>query len=92
MIISLDYDDTFTKDPDAWLEVANTLRAAGHTIYGITMRYPEETVGMSKKYLDACDKIFFTSRKAKWQYLTERGLDVDVWIDDSPHYILRSAQ
>jgi len=92
MIISLDYDQTFTEDPDRWLEFANSMRFGGHQIYGITMRYPDETAGMDRKYLDACDKIFFTCRKAKWYFMADKGIKIDVWIDDSPHWIMRDAK
>lgn len=92
MIISLDYDDTFTRDPHRWLAFANMMREGGHFIYGITMRRPDETAGMSEKYLQACDKIFFTSREAKWYFCERNGIKVDIWIDDSPHWILRSSR
>lgn len=92
MIISLDYDDTFTKDPVAWSLVAKVLKQQGHTIYGITMRRPDETHGMDRRYLDACDKILFTSRKAKYFFCWESGIHIDVWIDDSPHWIMRDSK
>lgn len=91
MIISLDYDGTFSLDPDRWLAFANMMRDGGHTVYGITMRYDNETQGMDRKYLDACDKIFFTGRQGKLYYMLAKGIAVDVWIDDSPHWILQSA-
>lgn len=92
MIIALDYDDTWTRDPDAWYAAMMAMKQAGHTIYGVTMRYPREASGMSMRYGAVCEKIFFTSREAKWYYMQNQGIHVDVWIDDSPHFILRSAQ
>lgn len=91
MIISLDYDDTFTQDPEGWLEFANAMRARGHLIYGITMRYDTETAGMSSRYMAACDKIFFTGRKAKQPFMAARGIYVNVWIDDNPAWITTNA-
>ena len=91
MIIAFDYDDTFTRDPDAWTAALSAMKQAGHQIIGVTMRYPEEARGMSMRYVALCDKLFFTSRKAKWYFLQERGIKVDVWIDDSPHWIMRDA-
>lgn len=92
MIVSLDYDETWTKDPVAWSLVAKALREQGHTVYGITMRYPEEGRSMDQKYLDVCDEVFFTSRQAKFFYCWERGIHIDVWIDDSPHWIMRNSK
>ena len=92
MILALDYDQTFTEDPDGWLEVTNLLRARGHSVYGVTMRYDTETAGMSKKYMAACDKIFFTGRMAKQQFMAARGITVNVWIDDMPEWVLNNAR
>ena len=92
MLIALDYDDTWTRDPDAWYAAMKIMKAAGHTIYGVTMRYPREATGMDMRYVDVCDKLLFTSREAKWYYTRNKGILIDVWIDDSPHWILRSAQ
>jgi hypothetical protein len=92
MIIALDYDDTWTRDPDAWYQAAMIMKQAGHTIYGVTLRYPREASGMDMRYDKVCKEIIFTSREAKWYYTRNRGILIDVWIDDSPHFILRGAQ
>jgi len=92
MIIALDYDLTFTEDPAGWLTCATHMRLRGHKIYGVTMRYPEEASGMSAMFNAACDEILFTGRKAKQPFMAERGIHVNVWIDDSPHWILGDAR
>lgn len=91
MNICLDYDDTFTHDPETWLTIARTLRIAGHRVIGATMRYPAEAGGMDKRYEEACERIFFTGRRAKQAFLHAHGDNVDVWIDDAPHWILTNA-
>lgn len=91
MNLSLDYDATFTEDPDGWVEVMKIMRARGHTVYGVTMRYPTETSDMDRRYQDACDKIFFTGRKAKQPFMAERGVRVHVWLDDMPQWVLNDA-
>ena len=45
----------------------------------VTMRYPTEPIDMP------CD-VFYTSRKAK-----AMAFKADVWIDDSPHWLLYDA-
>ena len=92
MNIALDYDRTFTEDPEGWLEFANIMRARGHQIVGVTMRFPYETAGMVREYMTACDKIFFTSRTAKKDYMKKVGVHIYVWIDDMPEWILGDAR
>lgn len=91
MIIALDYDDTFTKDPEAWVEAMRTMKLRGHTIIGVTMRYPSEASGMDKRYDDICEHIYFTGRVAKQSVMAVQGVHVDVWIDDNPKWILSNA-
>ncbi len=91
MIIALDNDHTFTNDPDAWFEAMRAMKNAGHTVIGVTMRYPAEASGMDKRYDDICERIYFTSRAAKQSAMAVQGVHVDVWIDDSPHWILNNA-
>ena len=91
MIIALDYDYTFTKDPEAWFAAMHYMALVGHTIIGVTLRYPSEASDMDKRYDDLCDHIYFTSRVAKQSAMAVHGIHVDVWIDDSPKWILNNA-
>ena len=91
MIIALDYDDTFTKDPEAWFAAMHYMTLIGHTIIGVTMRYPSEASGMDKRYDAVCDHIYFTCRAAKQFAMAVQGVHVDVWIDDNPKWILNNA-
>lgn len=93
MNIALDYDETFTRDPDAWYAAMFAMRQAGHTVYGVTMRYPREGLDIDRRYKELCSGgVHFTAREAKMRYMEDRGISIDVWIDDSPHFILRSAR
>lgn len=91
MILALDYDYTFTEDPNSWYRIAHILRQAGHVVYGVTMRYPHEASGMDHWYDKACNDIFFTGRKAKKLFMLGKGIKVDVWIDDNPTWIIQDA-
>jgi len=91
MIIALDYDHTFTEDPQVWYNAMMIMKQAGHTVVGVTMRYPAEASGMDMRYDHVCSKIFFTGRRGKKQFMNEQGLNVDVWIDDQPMWILGDA-
>lgn len=91
MIIGLDYDETFTRDPAAWCNAMRALKNAGHTIVGVTMRYPAEASGMDSRYDNLCEEILFTGRKAKRQFAYNKGWFVDVWIDDNPIWVEQDA-
>lgn len=88
MIIALDYDKTYTADPELWdIFIANAI-AKGHSVICITMRYPNEQInGM---YNDRM-RIIYTSRKAKLIYAKEHDIPVDIWIDDRPAWLFDDA-
>lgn len=88
MIISLDYDNTYTRDPEGWFKALSVLKQQGHTIIGVTMRFDRETSDMLTSYGELCDKIYFTGRHQKRRWLNHRNVFPDVWIDDSPEFIV----
>ena len=92
MIVALDYDDTWTRDPLAWRAALSVLKAHGHTIIGVTMRGTGEQAGMDSNYFDLCDRVYFTSRKGKREYLAKRDIFPSVWIDDTPEFITMNAR
>ena len=93
MIISLDYDETWTRDPETWKKVVAVLRMAGHTVYCVTMRYDNhhEKTEVGSQLNGVVDAIFFTGRRAKSDFMYEQGIKVDVWIDDMPLFIYQGA-
>lgn len=92
MIVSLDYDGTYTRDPQVWDQIIEVLRLQGHEVYVVTMRY-EATQGQEvyEALSGKVDKIIFTERKAKKTFLRNLGILIDVWIDDIPYFILADA-
>ena len=80
MIIALDYDKTYTVDPELWISFIETAQSRGHDVKIVTMRYPEETIDNVP-----CD-VVYTSRQAK-----RKCFSADIWIDDSPHWIFEDA-
>lgn len=85
MIFALDYDGTYNKAPELWDQFVANAKAAGHDVYCVTMRYPEERITMP------CE-VIYTSRKAKAKVIGERGIPVNVWIDDMPLSIFQGAE
>lgn len=92
MVISLDYDGTADQDPQAWLQFIRDFKAKGHTVHMVTMRYAsEETPFLAKVQRDQLAQVFYTGRKAKREYMAEKGIRINVWIDDQPEFILYDA-
>lgn len=89
MNLSLDYDGTYTRDPDTWDKIVQTFKEAGHKVYLVTMRYdvPKEADEVRKALEGKVDGIFFTGRKAKQKFMYEQKIDISVWMDDMPIFI-----
>lgn len=85
MRIALDYDKTFTLDPRMWGKFVAMATRSGHDVVCITMRHPHEPIS------GPFTKIYYTGRRAKMPWATENGVHIDVWIDDSPAWILTDS-
>ncbi len=89
MIIALDYDNTFTLDPDFWNEVIHKAQERGHDIRVVTSRWPEHEPEVCKVITNTFTiPVHFACKRAKKQFMEELGIKVDVWIDDSPKSII----
>ena len=81
MKIALDYDGTFTEDPVLWKKFVALAESRGHEVICVTMRYPHEPVPV-----EVPCRVIYTSRKAK-----AIAVNMDVWIDDSPRWLLQDS-
>lgn len=86
IIISLDYDSTYTLAPDMWLAFIKNA-PPNVKIYCITMRSSYERDSMDPRLLQAVG-VIFTDRKAKRKFTEDMGLHVHIWIDDMPDWIV----
>ena len=91
MRISIDYDDTYTKDPLMWNWFAKTALDRGHEVYCVSARGehhmddPKNTIGR----IIGADNCFGTGMKPKKEYMWEaHKINIDVWIDDMPEMIV----
>ena len=80
MLIALDWDKTYTLDPELWDAFIVNAQQRGHTVKIVTMRYPHEILQ------DAPVEVLYTSRGAK-----AKTISPDVWIDDQPHWIVNDS-
>lgn len=92
MVIGLDYDETYTRDPRFWDMVISAARHREHTVYCVTMRSAAEMKEVERDLYDKVDGIFGTNREAKEKYMFNQGYLVDVWIDDTPYFITNHAR
>lgn len=90
MRIALDYDDTITRDVEAWMYFIDLFKARGHEITIVTMRSEEEALSIHHEILKRC-KVIATARHAKLKFCNELGRFFDVWIDDNPYFIVGDA-
>lgn len=91
MLIALDYDGTYTADPDLWLAFIASARARGHAVWIVTMRDEFELADVNRQLLGKVDRIVATARAAKLPFLAARGITPQIWIDDMPHFIVGDA-
>jgi HK97 family phage portal protein len=96
MTISVDFDRTFAADPQLWGEFARQSAAAGNRVVMVSRRRdtPEnqdeiaETLG---DYREAFDAVLLVGERLKDEAAREAGIEVDVWVDDSPQFV-RAAE
>lgn len=95
MRISIDYDDTYTKDPLMWNWFAQQALDRGHEVYCVSARGehhmddPKMTLGR----VIGADKCFGTGLQSKREYMQKvRKIHIDVWIDDLPEMIVEQHQ
>lgn len=91
MNLSLDYDNTYTRDPVFWNTFIDSAKRYGHRVYCVTMRTPAEGEEVRKYLSDLVEAIYFTSRRNKHEFMFMHGISIDVWIDDMPYFILNNA-
>ncbi len=92
MLIALDYDGTYTADPELWTAFISNARMRGHTVIIATMRYSKIEGDIVRTELEGkVDSIVFTGRKAKKQFLRNMCLIPTIWIDDNPDWLYEDA-
>lgn len=89
MLICIDYDKTYTLDTGFWDGFIALSKQNGVSVICCTLRHEDgEGDAVKRDLLDKVDAIYFTARQAKQGYLQSIGVNPDVWIDDSPYWIL----
>ena len=91
MIIALDFDDTYTADPELWCEFVKMCRILNHKVILVTAR---DDTFVQRDYIQKAlvncdiDDIYLTSCAPKTTYMERQGITVDIWIDDHPERLV----
>jgi hypothetical protein len=87
MRIAIDYDGTWDRDPEAFLAVALAFRDAGHEVVMVTVR-SERRPGSPLPSVPPWITVYATGLAPKRAHMEELGIEVDIWIDDQPEWIV----
>lgn len=90
MTIAIDYDDTYTVDPDFWNDVIMLAQRRGHEVVVVTARpNTDDTRSELRGVFDIMEvSCHCSGDEPKADYARRNGLAVDVWVDDSPGWIV----
>jgi hypothetical protein len=84
--LAIDHDDTYTLDPTLWDAFIQMAKERGHKVVCVTCR-PE-----TEENVADCDVpgvlTYFTNMAPKAWYMKEKGIEVDIWLDDCPDCVL----
>lgn len=72
MLIAVDYDQTYTKDPGLWEHFIIDAIARAHECVLVTVRHKREK-------LDIPHTIYYTCHENKVEFMRELDLYVDIW-------------
>lgn len=84
---AIDYDGTYSDDPEYFDELIARGRERGHTYIIVTARYQpenrEDLIAIPNNVM-----VIYTGMQAKKPFLQRMGIKIDIWIDDEPWYIM----
>ena len=87
MTIAIDFDNTWTRDPEFWAETVKRGRERGIEFVIVTGRSDEGVFGAQVRRAIQDIPIVFAAMEWKRKAALRRGWIVDIWIDDMPEYI-----
>ena len=90
MNIAIDYDDTFTAAPEFWRRLIQRARLSHHTVYCVSSR--RGTMENVREIADGIGlsgvPVVLCNHNAKHEVVANKGIHIDVWIDDNPWSIV----
>jgi 3-deoxy-D-manno-octulosonic-acid transferase len=87
----LDWDGTFTEDPDLWRSFVCNAKARGHMVTIVTARHGEKSDEVKAEARSLGIDVIFTAGQPKIEAADKAGLLVNVWIDDMPGLLFKEV-
>lgn len=87
MIIAIDYDNTYSADPETFNKVIKLFQDAGHTVICVTGRDDGVMGEPVNNSIGKLAPVIFAGSVSKRTAARNRGYIVDVWVDDMPAMI-----
>ena len=82
MNISIDYDGTYTANPDMWDRVIELMQDYNCNVYCVTKRHRMFRDKDIKPNVPIIHAV-----KSKLEATKATGIEIDIWIDDNPKSI-----
>ena len=83
-IIGLDYDDTYTDDPELWRKFVSMAQERGHIVVFATARGGDDPLEDSLPDVD----VVYSNGEKKIKAFEEQGYPTpSIWVDDRPDLI-----
>lgn len=89
LVFGLDYDGTFTADPDLWRQFISSATARGHAVVCVTARRTPPDFSREPRLPD-CVPVVCAGQTYKQHAAAKAGYPVNIWIDDMPELIAPS--
>lgn len=88
MKIALDFDDTYTRDPQLWDIFILACKTNDHDIRIVTFRHKDGINYDLRKAIGDKIPVIYTGAHRKRGFCAAMGFFPDVWIDDMPEIIV----
>lgn len=88
MIIAIDYDGTYSRDPQTFDTIIALLKSAGHTVICATYRSADNIQPVIDSIGKLCP-VILAGNGWKREAAEKAGYKVDVFVDDMPSSIER---
>ena len=85
--ISLDYDHTFTADPNLWRQFISDAQRCGHTVVCVTGRREPPDFSREPRLPDSVPIVCVGPNGFKRDAAAKAGYPINIWIDDMPGVI-----
>ena len=87
MTIAIDIDGTWTKDPSLWIYFYDKAVSSGHEVIIVTARNPTDVKDLERFRIPESAPKIFTAGEPKKKFCLNLGVEVNIWIDDTPSSI-----